>query len=49
MEPGSGSKHIGLRNMSKNSDDVAKYYDNWAIDYDGTLADWRYEAPEQVA
>jgi len=35
--------------MSKKSDDVAKYYDNWASDYDGTLADWRYEAPEQVA
>ena len=49
MESGSRSKHIGLSNMSKKSDDVAKYYDNWANDYDGTLADWRYEAPEQVA
>ena len=49
MESGSRSKHIGLSNMSKKSDDVAKYYDNWASDYDGTLADWRYEAPEQVA
>jgi predicted TPR repeat methyltransferase len=49
MESGSRSKHIGLRNISKKSDDVAKYYDNWASDYDGTLADWRYEAPEQVA
>lgn len=35
--------------MSTKSDDVAKYYDNWADDYDGTLADWQYEAPEQVA
>jgi predicted TPR repeat methyltransferase len=49
MEPVSGSKHAGLSNMSKKSDDVAKYYDDWASDYDGTLADWRYEAPEQVA
>ena len=49
MESGSRSKHIGLRNMSKKSDDVAKYYDNWASDYDGTLSEWRYDAPEQVA
>ncbi len=49
MESGSRSKHIGLSNISKKSDDVAKYYDDWASDYDGTLADWRYEAPEQVA
>jgi predicted TPR repeat methyltransferase len=49
MASGSRSKHIGLSNMSKKSADVAKYYDNWASDYDGTLADWRYEAPEQVA
>jgi predicted TPR repeat methyltransferase len=35
--------------MFKKSDDVAKYYDNWATDYNETLADWRYEAPEQVA
>ncbi|MEH6592282.1 MAG: class I SAM-dependent methyltransferase [Halioglobus sp.] len=43
------SKHIGLSSLSKKSDDVAKYYDNWASDYDGTLSDWRYEAPEQIA
>jgi predicted TPR repeat methyltransferase len=49
MKSDSRSKHIGLLNLSKNSDDVAKYYDNWASDYDGTLSDWRYEAPEQVA
>jgi predicted TPR repeat methyltransferase len=35
--------------MSKKSDDVAKYYDNWAGDYNETLADWRYESPNQVA
>jgi predicted TPR repeat methyltransferase len=49
MKSDSHSKHIGLRNLSKKSDDVAKYYDDWASDYDGTLSDWRYEAPEQVA
>jgi len=49
MESGNRLKHNGLKNISKKSDDVAKYYDNWATDYDGTLADWRYEAPEQVA
>ncbi len=49
MESGSRSKHSGLSNMSKRSDDVARYYDNWASDYNETLADWRYEAPKQVA
>lgn len=49
MEPGNSSKHRGLRNISRKSDDVAKYYDNWANDYDETLADWRYDAPQQVA
>jgi predicted TPR repeat methyltransferase len=49
MKSGSHSKHIGLSDLSKDSDDVAKYYDNWASDYDGTLSEWRYEAPEQVA
>ncbi len=49
MESGNRSKHIGLSNISKKSDDVAKYYDNWASDYNETLADWRYEAPKQVA
>jgi predicted TPR repeat methyltransferase len=49
MKPGSHSKHSGLKNLSKKSDEVAEYYDNWAGDYDGTLSDWRYEAPAQVA
>lgn len=35
--------------MSRKSDDVTKYYDNWASDYDGTLSSWGYDAPEQVA
>ena len=49
MKSTNHSKHIGLSNLSKKSDDVAKYYDDWANDYNGTLTDWRYEAPEQVA
>lgn len=39
----------GLRNLSQKSDDVAEYYDDWAEDYDQTLAQWRYEAPDQAA
>lgn len=41
--------HGGLRDISRNSEDVAQYYDDWADDYDETLARWRYQAPEQVA
>lgn len=44
-----GSDRGGLRNLSRNSGDVAQYYDEWADDYDETLAQWRYEAPERVA
>lgn len=49
MEPGKSSKHRGLSNISRNSEDVANYYDNWSSDYDESLAKWRYDAPEQVA
>ena len=43
------SGHGGLSTLSRNSEDVAQYYDDWAADYDETIAHWRYEAPEQVA
>ena len=43
------SGHHGLSNLSRNSDDVAQYYDDWAADYDETIADWQYQAPEKVA
>jgi predicted TPR repeat methyltransferase len=49
MESDKRSKHDGLSNMSKKSDDVADYYDNWASGYNESLADWQYQAPEQVA
>lgn len=43
------SDHAGLRDLSSDSEDVARYYDNWVEGYDQTLRQWRYEAPEQVA
>jgi len=49
VNAGNTSNRSGLRNLSRNSDDVAQYYDDWADDYDRTLADWRYEAPDRVA
>lgn len=49
MNTDNRSKHTGLSKLSSKSSDVAQYYDNWANDYDGTLSDWRYEAPKQVA
>jgi predicted TPR repeat methyltransferase len=49
MKSGRHSKHIGLSELSRKSNDVAEYYDNWASDYDGSLSDWRYEAPEKIA
>jgi predicted TPR repeat methyltransferase len=49
MNSGNQKPHSGLSSLSKKSDDVAEYYDNWSGDYDETLAQWQYEAPEQVA
>lgn len=48
MEKDAGLR-AGLKNLSRRSEDVAKYYDDWAEDYDRTLAEWRYQAPERVA
>ena len=49
MNTNDTTRHNGLSSMSRNSKDVAQYYDNWAVDYDETLADWQYDAPDQVA
>lgn len=49
MNPDEPSNHSGLRDLSSDSDDVARYYDNWVEDYDRTLRQWRYEAPERAA
>lgn len=39
----------GLRDLSRDSDAVARYYDDWADAYDEALEAWRYEAPGQCA
>ena len=49
MNPDDTSNHSGLRDLPRDSESVAEYYDNWAEDYDRTLVQWQYEAPEQVA
>ena len=49
MKSGDSSKHAGLSDISKKSDDVAQYYDEWANDYNETLMDWHYEAPSKIA
>ena len=49
MEQNKNSKHQGLSNISGNTEDIANYYDNWSSDYNETLAEWRYDAPEQIA
>lgn len=49
MNPDDTSDHAGLRDLSSDSEDVARYYDNWVEDYDQTLRQWQYEAPERVA
>jgi len=49
MDAESRSDHNGLSNISRDSGDVAQYYDDWAQEYDETLAQWQYEAPREVA
>ncbi len=49
VNPDDTSNHAGLRDLPRDSESVAEYYDNWADDYDRTLNQWRYDAPEQVA
>jgi len=49
MKSGNRSGHSGLSNIPRESNQVAKYYDDWAIEYNESLANWNYDAPEQVA
>lgn len=49
MNPDDTSRHAGLRDLPRDTASVAEYYDNWAEDYDRTLSEWQYDAPEQVA
>ena len=32
-----------------NSKEIKKFYDNWSDEYDKTLYDWNYKAPQQAA
>ena len=49
MKSSSRSTHNGLSNIPRASAQVAKYYDDWATEYNESLANWNYDAPEQVA
>ena len=41
--------HDWLKQGSTSSDEVRQIYDEWAIEYDETLANWDYRAPTQAA
>lgn len=41
--------HQGLSSISRDSRDVAAYYDDWADNYDNTLDKWNYKSPDQAA
>ena len=49
MKSGNRPGHSGLSNISTESNQVTKYYDDWATEYNESLANWNYDAPEQVA
>lgn len=49
MKSGNHQGHRGLSSIPRESDKVAQYYDDWATEYNESLADWNYDAPEQVA
>ncbi|MEM9608161.1 MAG: class I SAM-dependent methyltransferase [Actinomycetota bacterium] len=49
MDADDVGEHAGLSDISRDSGDVARYYDDWADSYDRTLAEWRYELPDRVA
>ncbi|MEE4302435.1 MAG: class I SAM-dependent methyltransferase [Pseudomonadales bacterium] len=38
-----------LADISRESADVARYYDDWAEDYDAQITGWGYSAPETAA
>lgn len=49
MKPANRKGHRGLSTIPRNSKDVAQYYDDWANDYNDSLAEWNYDAPKRVA
>ncbi|MFP6746933.1 MAG: class I SAM-dependent methyltransferase [Alphaproteobacteria bacterium] len=44
-----GDDHDWLRQGGTSSADVAKSYDDWAVTYNETLAEWDYRAPGDAA
>ena len=44
-----GKNHQGLKSISRESKDVAAYYDEWADSYNNTLNKWHYKSPDQAA
>ncbi len=49
MGTDTGADDNWLASGSRDVDDVTRYYDDWAVRYDGDLADWSYEAPDVAA
>ncbi len=45
----SNQDHSWLTQVSTDSEEVAKYYDDWAKAYNATLASWNYSAPVDAA
>ncbi len=48
-EMSSHPDHSWLNTANTNADEVATYYNEWATDYNGTLASWDYRAPAAAA
>ena len=49
MSSNDNPDHKGLSQLSQDSQEIAKYYDDFAANYDQTLEEWEYEAPEKIA
>ena len=41
--------HSWLNQLSTDSQEIGRYYDDWAKEYDQTLAQWKYQSPSVVA
>ena len=47
--PPNPNDHSWLTKLSTDSQETAEYYDDWAGNYDETLAQWNYQSPTIVA
>ncbi|MEM7031347.1 MAG: class I SAM-dependent methyltransferase [Chloroflexota bacterium] len=45
----SQNEHSWLTNNSTSSQEIGQYYDDWADNYNATLAEWDYESPRVAA